>query len=237
MKIKGLIVLAGIVAISLGSCSKNSVSNAKIKTREDSLSYAFGIVNFNALQSDSLKLDPRIVAKAMLDGEKGKPEMSDEIARGFIMSFVTERKNAQDAQKADQDKLLFKDYIAENEAFLAKNKDKSGVIVTPSGLQYEVIKMGTGPKPTQNSTVKVHYVGTLIDGTEFDSSVKRNEPAQFPVSGVIPGWTEALQLMPVGSKFKLCIPENLAYGSNQAGDVIKPFSTLIFEVELLEIVQ
>jgi FKBP-type peptidyl-prolyl cis-trans isomerase len=237
MKIKGLIVLAGIVAISLGSCSKNSVSNAKIKTREDSLSYAFGIVNFNALQSDSLKLDPRIVAKAMLDGEKGKPEMSDEIARGFIMSFVTERKNAQDVQKAEQDKLLFKDYIAENEAFLAKNKEKSGVTVTPSGLQYEVIKMGTGPKPTQNSTVKVHYVGTLIDGTEFDSSVKRNEPAQFPVSGVIPGWTEALQLMPVGSKFKLCIPENLAYGSNQAGDVIKPFSTLIFEVELLEIVQ
>jgi FKBP-type peptidyl-prolyl cis-trans isomerase FklB len=237
MKIKGLIVLAGIVAISLGSCSKNSVSNAKIKTREDSLSYAFGIVNFNALQSDSLKLDPRIVAKAMFDGEKGKPEMSDEIARGFIMSFVTERKNAQDAQKAEQDKLLFKDYIAENEAFIAKNKKKSGVTVTPSGLQYEVIKMGTGPKPTQNSTVKVHYVGTLIDGTEFDSSVKRNEPAQFPVSGVIPGWTEALQLMPVGSKFKLCIPENLAYGSNQAGDVIKPFSTLIFEVELLEIVQ
>jgi FKBP-type peptidyl-prolyl cis-trans isomerase FklB len=237
MKIKGLIVLTGVVAIMLGSCSKNSVSNVKIKTKEDSLSYAFGIVNFNALQSDSLKLDPRIVAKAMLDGEKGKPEMSDEIARGFIMSFVSERQAAQTSQKAEQDKLLFKDYIAENEAYLAKNKEKAGVSVTPSGLQYEVIKMGTGPKPTQNNTVKVHYIGTLIDGTEFDSSVKRNEPAQFPVSGVIPGWTEALQLMPVGSKFKLYIPENLAYGANQAGDVIKPFSTLIFEVELLEIVQ
>ena len=237
MKIKVLIVLTGVVAIMLGYCSKNSVSNVKIKTKEDSLSYAFGIVNFNALQSDSLKLDARIVAKAMLDGEKGKPEMSDEIARGFIMSFVTERQATQAAQKAEQDKLLFKDYIAENEAFLAKNKEKAGISVTPSGLQYEVIKMGTGPKPTQNSTVKVHYTGTLIDGTEFDSSVKRNEPAQFPVSGVIPGWTEALQLMPVGSKFKLYIPENLAYGANKAGDVIKPFSTLIFEVELLEIVQ
>jgi FKBP-type peptidyl-prolyl cis-trans isomerase FklB len=237
MKIKGLIVLTGVVAILLGSCSKNSVSNAKIKTREDSLSYAFGIVNFNALQSDSLKLDARIVAKAMLDGEKGKPEMSDEIARSFIMSFVTKRQSAQAAQKAEQDKLLFKDYIAENETFLTKNKEKAGVSVTPSGLQYEVIKMGTGPKPTQNNTVKVHYSGTLIDGTEFDSSIKRKEPAQFPVSGVIPGWTEALQLMPVGSKFKLYIPENLAYGANQAGDVIKPFSTLIFEVELLEIVQ
>lgn len=237
MKIKVSIVLTSVVAIMLGSCSKNSVSNVKIKTKEDSLSYAFGIVNFNALQSDSLKLDPRIVAKAMLDGEKGKPEMSDEIARGFIMSFVTERQATQAAQKAEQDKLLFKDYIAENEAFLAKNKEKAGVSVTPSGLQYEVIKMGTGPKPTLNSTVKVHYTGTLIDGTEFDSSVKRNEPAQFPVSGVIPGWTEALQLMPVGSKFKLYVPENLAYGANKAGDVIKPFSTLIFEVELLEIVQ
>ena len=237
MKIKGLIVLTGVVAIMLGSCSRNSVSNAKLKTKEDSLSYAFGIVNFNALQTDSLKLDPRIVAKAMLDGEKGKPEMSDEIARGFIMSFVTARQAVQAAQQAEQDKLLYKDYIAENEAFLAKNKEKAGVSVTPSGLQYEVITMGAGPKPTQDNTVKVHYTGTLIDGTEFDSSIRRNEPAQFPVSGVIAGWTEALQLMPVGSKFKLYIPENLAYGANQASELIKPFSTLVFEVELLEIVQ
>lgn len=237
MKIKGLIVLTGVVAIMLGSCAKNSVSNAKIKTKEDSLSYAFGIVNYNALQSDSLFLNPRIVAKAMLDGEKGKPEMSDEIARGFIMTFVTARQTAQAEKQAEQDKILYKDYITENEAFLAKNKEKAGVTVTPSGLQYEVIKMGTGNKPTSESTVKVHYIGTLIDGTEFDSSIKRNEPAQFPVSGVISGWTEALQLMPVGSKFKLYIPENLAYGSSQAGELIKPYSTLVFEVELLEIVQ
>jgi FKBP-type peptidyl-prolyl cis-trans isomerase FklB len=237
MKIKGLIVLAGVVAIVLTSCSKNNISGAKMTTREDSLSYAFGIVNYNALKSDSLKLDARLVAKAMLDGENEKPEMSDEIARGFIMQFVTEKQAQQQAQKEEQDKILYKDYIAENEAFLARNKDKSGVTITPSGLQYEVIKMGTGPKPTANSTVKVHYTGTLIDGTEFDSSVKRGEPAQFPVSGVIPGWTEALQLMPVGSKFKLYIPENLAYGASQAGDVIKPFSTLVFDVELLEIVQ
>jgi FKBP-type peptidyl-prolyl cis-trans isomerase FklB len=237
MRIKGLIVLTGVVALVVASCSENNISNAKMKTREDSLSYAFGIVNYNALKTDSLKLDARLVAKAMLDGENEKPEMSDEIARGFIMQFVTERQAQQQAQKEEQDKILYKDYISENEAFLAKNKEKSGVIVTPSGLQYEVVKMGTGPKPTANSTVKVHYTGTLIDGTEFDSSVKRNEPAQFPVSGVIPGWTEALQLMPVGSKFRLYIPENLAYGASQAGDVIKPFSTLIFDVELLEIVQ
>jgi len=237
MRIKGLIVLTGIVALVVASCAKNNISNAKMKTREDSLSYAFGIVNYNALKTDSLKLDARLVAKAMLDGENEKAEMSDEIARGFIMQFVTERQAQQQAQKEEQDKILYKDYIAENEAFLAKNKEKSGVIVTPSGLQYEVIKMGTGPKPTANNTVTVHYTGTLIDGTEFDSSVKRNEPAQFPVSGVIPGWTEALQLMPVGSKFKLFIPSNLAYGASQAGDVIKPFSTLVFDVELLDIVQ
>lgn len=237
MKIKALIVLTFVVAIIFGSCSNSSVSNAKIKTREDSLSYAFGIVNFNALQSDSLSLNPKIVAKAMLDGEKGDPLMSDETARGFIMSFVTERQTDQAAKKAEQDKILYKDWIEENEAFLTTNKEKEGITVTPSGLQYEVIKMGTGQKPTSENTVKVHYVGTLIDGTEFDSSVKRNEPAQFPVSGVIPGWVEALQLMPAGSKFRLFIPQELAYGSTQAGDLIKPFSTLVFEVELLEIIQ
>jgi len=237
MKMKGLIILTGIVAIFLGSCSKNSVSSVKIKTKEDSLSYAFGIVNYNALQSDSLKLDPMIVAKAMVDGEKGNPVMSDETARGFIMAFVTSRQAAQAEKKAEENKILYKDYIAENEAFLTKNKDKAGITVTPSGLQYEVIKMGNGEKPNKDNTVKVHYTGTLIDGTEFDSSVKRNEPAQFPVSGVIPGWTEALQLMPVGSKFKLYIPQDLAYGSSQAGELIKPYSTLVFEVELLEIIQ
>ncbi len=237
MKIKGLIVLTAVVALMLGSCAKQSITNAKLKTKVDSLSYAFGIMNYNALQADSLQLNPKIVAKAMMDGENGKAEMTDEIARGVIMSFVTERQAEMAEKQAEQDKLLYKDYIAENEAFLVKNKEKSGVTVTPSGLQYEVITMGTGEKPTVNSTVKVHYVGTLIDGTEFDSSVKRGEPAQFPLEGVIPGWTEALQLMPVGSKFKIYLPQNLGYGANQAGDVIKPFSTLIFDVELLEIVQ
>jgi len=236
MKIKGLLVLAITVAVMLGSCAKQSLSNAKMKTREDSLSYAFGIVNYNALQADSLKLNPSIVAKAMLDGEKGKPEMSDEIARGFIMSFVTERQAAQAEKQAEQDKLLYKDYVAENEAFLSKNKDKAGVTVTPSGLQYEVIKMGTGSKPTAANTVRVHYTGTFIDGTEFESSISAGQPVEFPVSGVISGWTEALQLMPVGSKFKLYIPQDLAYGA-QGREGIKPFSTLIFEVELLDILQ
>jgi len=237
MKIKQLVVLLAIAGAALASCNKNAVSNAKMKTKMDSLSYAFGIVNFNALKGDSLDLDPVIVAKAMADGKKGKTVMTDEIARGFIMSFINQREAAKEVKEAEVNKIKYKDYIAENEAFLAKNKDKEGVSTTASGLQYEVIKMGTGPKPTAQNTVKVNYVGTLIDGTEFDSSIKRGTPAQFPIAGVIPGWTEALQLMPVGSKFKLYIPQNLAYGAKQAGAAIKPYSTLIFEVELLEIVK
>jgi FKBP-type peptidyl-prolyl cis-trans isomerase FklB len=237
MKIKGLIVLTSVIAFTLGSCGQNSIKNAKLQTKEDSLSYAFGIVNYNALMTDSLILDPMIVAKAMLDGKEGKPLMADDIARSFIMVFINSREAEKTKKQAEVNKVTFKDYIDQNEAFLAKNKEKAGVTVTPSGLQYEVIKMGTGPKPTAENTVKVHYVGTLIDGTEFDSSVKRNEPAQFPVSGVIPGWTEALQLMPVGSKFKLCLPQSIAYGATGAGETIKPYSTLIFEVELLEIVK
>jgi FKBP-type peptidyl-prolyl cis-trans isomerase len=237
MKINVLIILIAVTVFLLSSCGSSSIKSVKIKTREDSLSYAFGIVNYNALTADSLLLDPVIVAKAMLDGQKGKPVMSDEVARGYIMLFVNERENSRQAQQTERNKVFYKDYIAENEAFLEKNKTKSGVTVTPSGLQYEVIKMGTGAKPNPENIVKVHYVGTLIDGTEFDSSVKRNEPAQFPVSGVIEGWTEALQLMPVGSKFKIYLPESIAYGAGGAGEVIKPFSTLIFEVELLEIVQ
>jgi len=237
MKIKGLIVLTSVIALTLGSCGQNSVKNVNLKTKEDSLSYAFGIVNYNALKTDSLMLDPMVVAKAMMDGKEGKPLMADDIARSYIMAFINKREALKASRKAETDKVQYKDYIEQNESFLAKNKEKAGVTTTASGLEYEVIKMGTGPKPTAQNTVKVHYVGTLIDGKEFDSSIKRNEPATFPVSGVIPGWTEALQLMPVGSKFKLYIPSTIAYGASGAGDVIKPYSTLIFEVELLEIVK
>jgi FKBP-type peptidyl-prolyl cis-trans isomerase FklB len=237
MKIKGFIIMTGIVALMLGSCAKSSLKNTKIVSNEDSLSYAFGIVNYNALITDSLMLDPIIVAKAMMDGKEGSTLMSDEDARNFIMTFIGERESKKDAVQAELNKENFKENITLNEDFLTKNKEKSGVTVTASGLQYKVIKMGKGPKPTAASTVKVHYVGTLIDGTEFDSSIKRMQPAQFPVSGVIPGWTEALQLMPVGSKFELVIPAALAYGAKGAGELIQPYSTLLFEVELLEIAQ
>lgn len=237
MKIRGLLIMSGVLALVLGSCAKSSLKNTKLTTKEDSLSYAFGVVNYTALTADSLMLDPMIVAKAMQDGKEGKTLMDDEASRSFIMSFINQREAVKTEKQAEMNKETFKEYIDQNDAFLAENKGKAGITTTPSGLQYEVIKMGKGPVPTTESTVKVHYVGTLIDGTEFDSSVKRNEPAVFPVTGVIPGWTEALMLMPVGSKFKLYLPQTIAYGARGAGDVIKPYSTLIFEVELLEIVK
>ncbi len=230
MKIKQLIILSIVVAITLGACSERAVKSAKMKTDTDSLAYALGTIYYNGLAADSLDLNPLLLAKAMFDGKEGKSMMSDEEARTVVMMFINDR-DAELMQKQ------YEDYIAENEAYLEKNKERDEVTVTESGLQYEVIKMGTGPKPTMESVVKVHYVGTLIDGTEFDSSIERGEPTQFPLSGVIPGWIEALQLMPVGSKFRIYLPEDLAYGASGAGEQIKPFSTLIFDVELLEIVE
>ncbi len=136
------------------------------------------------------------------------------------------------AQRAEQSK----EQSVVGDAFLAENAKKDGITVLESGLQYEVIAEGNGDKPSATNTVRTHYHGTLIDGTVFDSSVERNEPAEFPVNGVIAGWTEALQLMPVGSKWRLFIPHNLAYGERGAGGSIAPYTALVFEVELLDIV-
>jgi len=244
MKIKGLIVVSVTVALMLVSCNigippiltKSAVNNARIETKLDSLSYAFGIVNYNALMQDSINLDPIIVAKAMIDGKEGKPMMEENNARSFIYGYLNERDQLRKSKEAELNKVRYKDLIAKGDSFLQKNKERPGVLVTSSGLQYEVIKMGTGPKPNLNNEVKVNYKGTLIDGTQFDASDPKT-PVQFLLSGVIRGWTEALQLMPVGSKFKLYIPHDLAYGPKGAGNVIKPYSTLIFEVELLQIVK
>jgi FKBP-type peptidyl-prolyl cis-trans isomerase FklB len=237
MKFKGLIVLTAVIAIIAGSCAKNAIQGTKILTDKDSLAYAFGIYNYNVLAADSLYLNPIIVAKAMFDGKNGKSILNDEGARAVIMKFYNSREAEKAAKQAEANKILYKDWIKQNEDFLTSNKEKKGVTVTPSGLQYEVIKMGTGPKPTVDNTIKVNYTGSLIDGTEFDSSIKRNEPAQFPLANIIPGWKEALQLMPVGSKFKVYLPQDLGYGASGAGQQIKPYSTLVFEIELLEIVK
>ena len=161
------------------------------------------------------------------------------LEKGGVMTMEEADKYTRTAMEAVKAKALEKTYAANKEAgvkFLEENKAKEGVITTPSGLQYKIITKGTGAIPADSSKVKVNYKGTLVDGTEFDSSYKRNEPAEFFANQVIPGWTEALTMMPVGSKWELYIPQELAYGASDRNPQIKPFSTLVFEVELLDIV-
>ena len=208
---------------------KTAKSATILKTETDSLSYAIGIEMakfYKAQGIDHLNLE--LLNKALKEGmlPNAKPLMSDDAAQNIMMST---------AQKM----MARKTAITKKEgaAFLAKNKLKDSVVSLTDGLQYQILKAGTGPKPKASDKVKVHYVGTLIDGTEFDNSIKRGQPLDIDVSGVIKGWTEALQLMPVGSKWRLFIPSSLAYGDRQAGPVIKAGSTLIFDVELLGIVQ
>jgi len=155
-------------------------------------------------------------------------------ANMYIQKEIQEAQNRQMAKQEEQLKEQYKDSIAAGEKFLAENAQKEGVITLPSGLQYEIIKRGSGPIPTDTDRVRVLYEGKLLDGTVFDSSLNRNDPAIFGVTQVIPGWTEALKMMPVGSKWRIYVPYNLAYGSQDKG-TIKPFSTLVFEVELLGI--
>ncbi len=176
------------------------------------------------LKKQSVPIDPALVARGMKDGlAGGKTLLTDQEAQAVVDSVRSDLIKKQAA--ADK---------KEGDDFLAANKGKEGVVTLPSGLQYKIEKAGTGPKPTASDTVLCNYRGTLVNGTEFDSSYKRGQPAKFPVSGVIKGWTEALQLMPVGSKWQLFIPSNLAYGEGgQQG--IPPNATLIFEVELMSI--
>jgi FKBP-type peptidyl-prolyl cis-trans isomerase FklB len=199
-----------------------------LKTTQDSLSYAIGISVANFYKQQNItNINTALVVHAINDVNKsGKLAMSEEQCNATIVNFMQKSK----AEKASGNKKLGLD-------FLAANKNKPGVVTTPSGLQYTILQAGTGPKPGPTDMVRVHYHGTTIDGKVFDSSVERGQPVELSVNGVIPGWTEALQLMPVGSKWKLFIPSNLAYGDQQAGPMIAPGSTLIFEVSLLEIVK
>lgn len=193
----------------------------------DKISYALGLSIGNNFKASGVKdIDIDIFSKAILDVLKNqKPSMSYDEAKQIINDFFT---------KLQEEKLEINKKAGEE--FLKINKEKPGVVTLPSGLQYMVLKKGEGKIPAATDTVKVHYEGTLIDGSIFDSSVQRGQPATFGVTQVIQGWVEALQLMPVGSKWKLFIPSNLAYGESGAGNSIEPNSALIFDVELLDIV-
>jgi FKBP-type peptidyl-prolyl cis-trans isomerase len=207
-----------------------------LTTQKDKVSYALGINIANSLGANlkrqGVDINPDVLAQALKDGlNGGKTLMTEDEARSTLMQLQTELQ----AKQQEKMKQEAENNKKEGDAFLAANKSKPGVIALPSGLQYKIVKEGTGPKPTASDTVVCNYRGTLINGTEFDSSYKRGQPATFPVSGVIKGWTEALQLMPVGSKWELYIPPDLAYGARGAGNDIGPNATLIFEVELLSI--
>jgi len=228
VKFLGVILVTSI----LSSCGGQGVSKKALKTELDSVSYAIGMDVAKNVKTNVSEIDSELFMqgyKNYLDSTNIliKEENVQQVLSGYFQKKQEEKMKEQEVE-GEKNK-------AGNVKFLEDNKSKDGVKVTESGLQYIVLKEGTGAKPTAESKVKVHYHGTLIDGTIFDSSVDRGEPAEFGVNQVIKGWTEGLQLMSVGSKYKFFIPQDLAYGARQAGEKIKPYSTLIFEVELLEI--
>jgi len=203
-----------------------------LKDQKDKVSYSMGINIGSNLKKESIDVNPEALIRGIKDAlSGGKPLMTEQEINETMMNFQKELI----AKQQSRLKELGEKNKKEGEAFLAENKKREGVVTLPSGLQYKVIKEGNGKIPKLTDTVTIHYKGTLIDGTEFDSSYTRGQPATFPVKGVIAGLTEALQLMKVGSKWQLFIPSNLAYGERGAGDDIGPNATLIFEVELVSI--
>jgi FKBP-type peptidyl-prolyl cis-trans isomerase FklB len=201
----------------------------ELKSQKEKASYAIGLDMGNSLKKNEIDVDPDILFKGIKDAlSGGKHAMTDQEIKDTIVSLQKDMQTKQQART----KTAGEKNKKEGEAFLAENKKKEGVMSLPSGLQYKILKKGTGKSPKATDSVTVNYRGTLIDGTEFDSSYKRGQPATFPVNGVIPGWTEALQLMKEGDKWQLFIPSNLAYGERGTGGPIGPNATLIFEVEL-----
>jgi FKBP-type peptidyl-prolyl cis-trans isomerase len=212
--------------------AKPATAPLTLNTDKEKFSYALGMNWGQGMKSQSVDVDVKILTRGLQDALSGnKMLLTQDEARSAIMKVQNEMRAKQQAEAAKTGEANKK----EGEAFLAANKTKEGVVTLPSGLQYKILQEGSGPKPTASDSVVCNYRGMLINGKEFDSSYKRGQPATFPVSGVIKGWTEALQLMPVGSKWQLFIPSALAYGERGAGADIGPDATLIFEVELLSI--
>jgi FKBP-type peptidyl-prolyl cis-trans isomerase FklB len=213
--------------------AKKPVVPLTLKTQKDKASYAIGMNIGKSMHKDSVDVDPNILLRGLKDGLSGaKPLLTDDEAKAAMTALQLDLRKKQEEKM----QVLGDANRKAGEAFLAENKTKDGVVTLPSGLQYKILTEGTGPKPTATDTVVCNYKGTLLDSTEFDSSYKRGQPATFPVSGVIKGWTEALQLMPVGSKWELFIPSELAYGARGGpGGGIGPNATLVFEVELMSI--
>jgi len=224
MKLQLIAALGVLFLVSQVSAQEKLV----LKSQKEKVSYIIGMNIGSDLKRQSVDIDTNILARGVNDGfSGGQPLLTEQEMRETMAAFQKE-------MMAKQEEIGKKNKI-EGEAFLAENKKKEGVKTLPSGLQYKVIKAGTGKKPKLTDTITAHYRGTLINGTEFDSSYRRGQPASFQVNGVVPGWTEALQLMEEGAKWQLFIPSNLAYGERGAGREIGPNAALIFEVELLSI--
>ena len=238
------LVIATLVAglgLTFTACQDNGGggSSATLKTESDSVSYAIGMNMGKGIKQDSLDINPDLIAAGIRDAMADKPKLTDSVAQQALMAFQQKMMvKAQEKMARQQDSLnkAGEENKKKADEFMAANKSKEGVVTLPSGVQYKVITSGSGASPAAGDNVKVHYKGTLVDGTEFDSSISKGEPATFNVSGVIPGWSEALQKMKVGDKWMLFIPPDLGYGMNPPpGSKIPPGSALIFEVELLEI--
>jgi len=220
-------IILSMIALSFAVSVFGEEKPAQFKDQKDKFSYAVGLNIGMNFKRQNVDVNPDLVLGGLKDGMAGKPQMTMDQIRDTMMAF---EKDMQEKQAEAGKKSA-----ADADKFLAENKKKDGVKTTASGLQYKVLKEGNGAQPKSSNTVTVNYRGTLIDGTEFDSSYKRGQPATFPVGGVIKGWTEALQLMKPGSKYQLFIPPDLAYGQNSPGPQIPPNSALIFEVELMNV--
>ncbi|HTQ63068.1 MAG TPA: FKBP-type peptidyl-prolyl cis-trans isomerase [Candidatus Solibacter sp.] len=216
-----------------GTAAAKKPAVLALQTEKDKASYAIGLNIGRSMHKDSVDIDSSILVRGLRDGlAGGKTLMTDDEVRAALTALQTDLRAKREAKLQE----LAATNKKEGEAFLAENKTKEGVVTLPSGLQYKILSEGTGPKPTAADSVVCNYKGTLIDNSEFDSSYKRGQPATFPVTGIIKGWSEALQLMPVGSKWQLFIPPDLAYGERGGpGGGIGPNATLIFEVELMSI--
>lgn len=227
MRIIAIVPIVLCIGLAFSGCDGGG---KELSTFKDSTSYAIGTQVGKSLITSKFDVDPEIVAQAVKDAMGLTSQMPDSIVAQMMNKLEESRRQ----QQVKEDESKAKGNIKAGKDFLEANKSKPGVVTTASGLQYKVLTAGTGAKPTSASTVKIHYTGSLIDGTVFDSSVKRGQPAEFPVGGVIPGFAEALSLMSVGSKYVVYMPSELAYGMQQAGP-IPPGSVLVFEIELLGI--
>lgn len=228
-----ILVAVLIAVVSIACNAQPKVNDMKPTNKKDTLSYAIGLQIGNSFEQQKLDVNLQMVLAGMQDKLAGKGLLNEEQIAKAMQTLQEETQKAMEESRVKEGA----EFQKKSEEWLANNKKASGVMVTPSGLQYKVMTEGKGPKPTADNTVKVHYRGTHMDGKVFDSSYDRNEPAEFPLTGVIRGWTEGLQLMNVGSKYMLYVPAALAYGDQGRPGTIGANEMLIFEVELLDIVK